>query len=334
MKILIVLLTLSIFASCRSFINKNVKKNNKRKPIIAVYPTWSVNSLAVENIPWNSFSHIAIPFILPNPDGSIYTNEVDKIIPEIVAEAHKRTKKVYVSIGGATGYQLDSFQIIASDDKILETFVKNINEYVSKYSIDGIDIDWEFWTKQDIDRVGGNDPVESKLLVKLLSELRSSLPKSVDLTVDVFAGSWKGEQYLKEIQNYVTYVVLMSYDFTGAWPQSEIKHHSDYETFKASINFFIDRGFDKKKMIVGTPFYGIQFHDGKNEKISHIPYKDILNNGNIENTFYETPSLIRKKSEYIVKNDLAGIMFFELTQDEINSPYSLLKASNEVIKTY
>ncbi len=310
-------------------------------PVIVAYPTWSANQLPLESIPWHKFTHITLTFILPNADGSLQTNEADKIIGPLVKAAHEKHKKVFVSIGGAVGYG-DAFQKIAADKDRLKLFTKNVAAYVHVHQLDGVDIDWEYWTKQAVHKQGGNDPIESRMLVDLLASLRAELPKHIQMTTDIFAGHWYGEQYLTEIQQHVDYLALMAYDFTGAWESSPVTHHADYSTFKKSIDFFVDRGFKKEKLLVGFPSYGIEFVDGKNTRVNKdYSHKQIIekikqqngnyNSGKMGNLYFETPELVKKKSQYILNQQLAGIFMFELTKDTLDDNTSLLSASNQVI---
>lgn len=233
-------------------------KQTQCMPVIVVYPTWSADQLPLKNIPWHKFTHITLTFLLPNADGSLNTQDVDKIIDPLITLAHQKNKKVFVSIA------------------------------------------------------------------------------------DIFAGYWYGEQYLPEIQQHLDYAVLMAYDFTGAWESSPVTHHADYDTFKKSINFVLDRGFQKEKLLVGFPSYGIEFVDEKNKQVNKgYPHKIIvekikqqkgdLNSGKIDNVFFETPELVKKKSHYIIDQQLAGIFMFELTQDTLDDKTSLMSASNQVI---
>ncbi len=310
-------------------------------PVVAVYPTWSANQLPLESIPWDKFTHIALTFVLPNADGSLETKDMDQLIDPLVKLAHEKNKKVWVSIGGAVGYG-GAFQKIAADKDRLKLFTQNVAAYVKANKIDGVDIDWEYWTKQAVHQQGGNDPIESRQLVDLLAGLRAELPKNIQMTADIFAGYWYGEQYLPEIQQHLDYAVLMAYDFTGAWESSPIRHHSDYSTFKKSVKFVLDRGFQKEKLLVGFPAYGIEFIDGKNIRVNKdYSHKQIvekikqkngnINSGKIGNLFFETPNLVNKKSQYILDQQLAGVFMFELTQDTLDINTSLLSASNQVI---
>ena len=331
----LILLCSLVLTSC------NDVKQTRCMPVVAVYPTWSANQLPLESIPWDKFTHITLTFVLPNADGSLETKDIDQLIDPLVKLAHEKNKKVWVSIGGAVGYG-GAFQNITADKDRLKLFTQNVAAYVKAHQIDGVDIDWEYWTKQAVHQQGGNDPIESRQLVDLLAALRAELPKNIQMTADIFAGYWYGEQYLPEIQQHLDYAVLMAYDFTGAWESSPVTHHSDYSTFKKSIEFVLDRGFQKEKLLVGFPAYGIEFMDGKNVRVNKdYSHKQIvekikqkngdLNSGKIGNLFFETPELVKKKSQYILNQQLAGIFIFELTQDTLDINTSLLSTSNQVI---
>lgn len=319
---------------------QNHLRQQQCMPIVAVYPSWKQQQMPVAEIPWDRFTHLALIFALPQADGSLLTSEVDPLVGPLGEAARNKGKKLFLSIGGATGYQ-DAFQKIAQSPEKLQKFTRAVANYADKHQLDGIDIDWEYWTKQAVHKQGGNDPVESKLLVTLLAELRKQLPEKVALTTSVFAGYWSGEQYLSEIQQHVNYVALMSYDFTGSWSESPVKHHADFRTFKASIDFLTDRGFTREKILVGIPFYGKEFVDGKNAQVVDKNYRDLIpqliakkqsiNSGKLDHIYYETPELVTKKSHYILDQGMAGVMFFELTQDMHDSPDSLSLASNQVI---
>jgi chitinase len=296
-------------------------------PIVAVYPSWKQQLLPPAQIPWQRITHVALVFALPTPDGGLDTRALDGLVEPLVREGHRNGRRVIVSIGGAQGYG-DAFQRIAASPEKLRRFTAAVRDYVTRHQLDGIDIDWEYWTQQAVRKQGGNDPVESRLLVTLLAELRRALPPGTQLTTSVFAGHWVGEQYLAELQAHVDHVALMSFDFTGRWDESPVGHHADFGTFKQSVQFLVDRGFQRDKIIAGIPFYGKEFVGGSNREVRDLPYRDLLAR-TPANTFFETPDLAARKAKHILDEDLAGVMFFELTMDAAaDSPDSLLGAIN------
>lgn len=312
-------------------------RDTRCKPIIAAYPTWPVENFSPKDIRWDYLTHLGVVAIYPLDDGGLNTVDADALLPELLTLAHAHNKKVIISVGG-NGEAGKGFLALTKNKATQQAFITNIVNYVNRYGLDGVDIDWEYWTYQNEEGKGGNDPIESRRLVNLLKALREKLPAEKLLTVDVFVGEWVGLQYLSEIEQSVDYVNLMAYDFTGAWSESPIGHHSDYSTFKRALAFAQSQGFSKEKLIVGLPTYGIEFKNGGNESIKHWAYRDIikqvspgdnaselLERGRENNLYFETPALTAKKARLIQREGYAGAMLFELTGDTLNPETSLLK---------
>jgi len=322
MRALFGLLLLAALAGCSQH-----RLQTQCMPIVAVYPSWKQQVLPPAQIPWQRITHVALVFALPTADGGLDTRALDGLVEPLVRAAHQNGRRVIVSIGGAQGYG-DAFQRIAESPQKLARFTAAVRDYVVRHQLDGIDIDWEYWTQQAVRKQGGNDPVESRLLVTLLAELRRTLPQGVQLTTSVFAGHWMGEQYLAELQAHVDHVALMSFDFTGRWDASPVGHHADFGTFKQSVQFLVDRGFQRDKIIAGIPFYGKEFVGGSNREVRDLAWRDLLPRAP-DNTFFETPELAARKARHVLDEGLAGVMFFELTMDTAaDSPDSLLGAIN------
>lgn len=310
------------------------------KPVVAVYPSWKHNQATLESLPWHRFTHIALFGVYPNAEGNIKSDERDTFITDTVKLAHARGKKVILSVGGA-GEASKAYRTISADKKRREAFAHLLAQYVKQHSLDGVDIDWEYWTFQSELGKGGNDPIESQNLVKLLATVRAALPPDALLTTDIIAGSWLGEQYLPDIEQHVDFVNLMAFDFTGQWDTSPVAHHADYATFKRAIEYAIKRGFSKEKLLVGLPAYGKEFVEGKNTHVKDIPYRHIaesaltqkrlFSRGRIGNTYFESRENIEKKSKYLSKNNFPGVFLFEITSDHPSQSLSLLQVASEIL---
>lgn len=307
------------------------------KPIVAVYPVWKHSSDELQSLPWDDFSHIAVSSIYPLPNGELNSKEADVFIDNIVSIAHAKGKKVIISVGGADEGSRGFVEIYKNEETV-NKFVSNLLSYVEQHQIDGIDIDWEYWTYQSVKGKGGNDPIESQQLVDIVKRIKADSDTSTLITADIMAGYWVGEQYLPELQKYADYVNLMAFDFTGAWPESAIGYHSDFETFKKSIAFVLDRGFNRNQILVGIPAYGIEFENSKNESIKHHAYRSIVDKldgnsvaiakGKINNIYFETQNNVEHKFNYVRDNALGGVFLFEVTSDHRSLKHSLLKPAS------
>lgn len=305
-------------------------------PVIGVYPSWSQESLPLAKVRWDKLSHLGLVFALPRPDGSLDTSALDALVGPAVSAAHAHGVKVAVAIGGARGYD-DAFQRIAESDDRLARFTREVSSWVQRHGLDGVDIDWEFWTRQAKLQQAGNDPVESRQLVRLLAALRAALPSEVQLSASIFAGPWAGPQYLPEIQQHVDFVNLMAFDFTGRWDSSAVGHHADFDTFQLALKDVVARGFAREKIVAGIPFYGKRFAGQRNREVQDLPYRSLLpalraqgvplERGVLDDTYFETPDLVARKAQLARRHGLGGLMLFELSMDSQEPDASLLDAA-------
>ena len=322
------------------FLISSPSYSGEAKPVVAVYPSWKHNKNSIKSIPWARFSHLAVAGIYPKEDGSLHTVDADVFLDELIAASHANGKKVILSIGGAGEASAGFLEIGKSQEK-RSIFVKKVAAYVEKHNIDGVDIDWEYWTYQSKLNRGGQDAVESNQLVLLVKSLRQHFPKPFLLTVDIAPGDWIGEQYSVELQDHADYVNLMAFDFTGAWKSSKVGYHSDRSTFKKSLEYVLKRGFNSEKVIVGLPAYGIEFINGKNSEIRHVDYNEIvemlgrdskkLAKSKMGDLYFEDRDSIAAKCEWINKNKMAGVFIFNILSDHQSEQYSLLASCNKVM---
>ncbi len=313
----------------------------QQKPVVAVYSSWKHSQQALAELPWQRFSHLAIASVYPLPDGRLHTTAVDPLITSVVQQAHQRGKKVLLSVGGV-GEGSKGFLQIMKQPAALAAFLDNIEQYARRHQVDGIDIDWEYWTYQNEQQRGGQDPVESAQLTALLKALRAHLGHELLLTADIVAGDWLGAQYSKDIGLHVDYVNLMAFDFTGAWPGSVVGHHADYATFVKAIKHTLAKGFQREQLLVGLPAYGIEFINGTTAEIRHLPYQHIvalpgvnttvLQTGRFNHLYFETRYLFAKKARYLARQNLAGYFVFDVLSDHPADEHSLLEAARRYVE--
>jgi chitinase len=119
-----------------------------------------------------------------------------------------------------------------------------------------------------------------------------------------------------------------------------------------TVNVFKSLGFPKEKMVIGSAFYGKIYKNvftsgnglgvsvtGADNQAKTINYHDVYNNyltvnpqyirrdeiahadyyyDNVNGIFitYESFNVLREKTQYVVDNELAGIMFWDYNQDQ------------------
>jgi len=276
---------------------QNLKTNHK---IFGYYSEWSIYSrkFFVENIPVNNLTHIVYAFMLPNPSQTDYdilkNNNISTPlpyrpppgVPEGTLVFHdeyagnknivklKKLKqdnphiKIIISIGG---WSLSwTFSKIAADITLRKNFIKSSVNFIIQHDFDGIDIDWEFVGKQGI---GFNyvDKINDKPnFLQMLKEFREEMDnRSPNKHLELTAATGCNPQVIKNYEGthqYLDYILLMSYDYSGSWEKygghlSSIYHNpsskmNEENNCNMSVQNTLSIGYPANKICLGCPLYG------------------------------------------------------------------------------
>ncbi|GIY57406.1 chitotriosidase-1 [Caerostris darwini] len=183
--------------------------------------------------------------------------------------------KVMIAIGGWNeGSKRFSKLVEASSSR--QTFVRSAVSFLRKHGFDGLDLDWEYPGFRD----GGQDE-DKQGYSKLVKELRDAFDSEnvpsgkakLLLTMAVPAG----QQYIDKgfdvpalsSKKNLDFFNMLTYDYHTAH-EAEINHHAplreepgleDWNPNKLlniewSVKYYIKKGADPKKLVVGIPTYG------------------------------------------------------------------------------
>jgi chitinase len=319
--ILIFLLLSATTAFCQQ--SKNTKKTSKTGEfmVIGYLPGRSIDTATIQ---FDKLTHINFSFAIPakNGGGLDAIRNWDKLIG-LVKKAHKNNVKVFLSVGGwsvgdAPGDD-SRFHRLAASQEERNYFVTNVMEVVRRFDLDGVDMDWEY---PDIENRSAEDNV---LLMKQLGD--SLHAKNKKLTAAVVHYGNQGEGTKKEIFAIVDWLNLMTYDDD----KGQYIPHSPYSLVEKSYNYWVkQRGLPPEKAVLGLPFYG-----KPRGKLTH--YKDLVKAGAdphgdfYDSVYYNGINTIKAKTEFALKQKMAGVMIWEISQDT-NDQNSLLKAINDTAK--
>lgn len=299
--------------------------------VVGFYPSWKHGTLPVGQIRWDKLTRIVYAFAAPRANGSLNTAELTQV-DALVQAAHAQGVEVYLSVGGG-GSGSDEFPAMAANVEARQAFVRGVRDYLGAHCIDGVDIDWERWTK---DGSGQPDAAEKANLVLLLQELRLALdPFGLKISIDVYASNWYGQHYDNAIHSLVDYVQVMGYDFTGPW--SDPGPHASYDDTIGSGSSVSSTGlaywtnfrqWPREKILLGVPFFGRDFDTNGG---AGIGYRDIVaqhaeapTQDQVANIYYNGVQTIRDKTQFVVDNNYPGIMIWELSHDTRDDATSLL----------
>jgi len=261
----------------------------------------------LSQVPFDKVTHINLWFLNPDTLGN-FTQDFSLLQPFINA-AHTKNVKVLASIGGGSPHPY--YHALLMDEK-RPTFINNLISVVTKYNLDGIDIDLE----------GGDIDENYEKFV-------------VDLAV-----YYKDKLSDKALAQY-DFVNVMSYDRTGSWRPEKPGPHSTYAHAVEDLEYFgVERKIPKEKMVLGVPFYGYGFGPELTSPAISMNYRQIVSqfpgselydeykmpDGKI--LYYNGIETIKQKTA-LAKEKTSGVMIWQLKADAPEK-LSLLQAINEV----
>lgn len=212
-------------------------------------------------------------------DGTNIVFDMDKGTDEMIRANIKKMKelnkgtKFVLAVGG---YGVDGFSDAALD-KNRYSFIESIMNTMKELDLDGIDIDWEYpahdaWGSQK------SRPEDTKNFTSLIKELRGKLnmlpyqDRGYLLTFAAGAQEWYFDIVeLDEVEKYVDYINVMSYDLTGRWSPTtgfnanlyRDKNNEAAYSVDQIIQGFLTRNVDSKKLLLGIPAYSYGWTDVK-----------------------------------------------------------------------
>jgi GH18 family chitinase len=229
---------------------------------------------------------------------------------------------------------------MATNEKSRSRFIKEVKQYLFENCLDGVDIDWEYWSGYTDNVVV---PVESNALVTILKELRKELsPFNLGISIDLGASDWGGKHFFNEIPDYVDHLMVMCYDFSGTWtapgPHSAFADAigSGNTSSSTGLAYWVNyRGWPKEHILLGVPFYGKDFDEGGGLLLRYADilsqFPDAYKYDRVNNIYYDGINTMAEKTQYVIDHQYSGIMIWEITQDSRADSTSLLSTIFRVL---
>lgn len=296
--------------------------------VVGYYPDWK--GYQKQKLQFDVLTHVVYAFAIPTPEGGLRPLEHPETASRLIADAHDNHVKVLLAVGGWSynGMELEPVFVSAtSSGNRIEQFGDQILSMCEQYGFDGVDIDWEH------PRVDGTSSRQYQELMLYLAEKLHAQGKV--LTSAVISGvSADGNIYYDaaahsdQVLNAVDWIHVMAYD------GGDGERHSSYEFAVNCAQYWSQvRKVPKEKVILGVPFYGRPGWAGYEDILAADPLawsKDHATVNGID-AYYNGISTIEKKTAY-AKENLGGIMIWELTQDTPDHEKSLLTAIGKKLR--
>ncbi|CAE6468619.1 hypothetical protein ACGC1H_004182 [Rhizoctonia solani] len=279
----------------------------------------------------------------------------------------KRSLKTILSFGGWTYSQAGHFNF-ATNATSRANFVKTAIQLLEDNGFDGIDIDWEYPAagKQAKAFVALLKETRAGLDAHAKSK-GDKVPYELNAGTPAGAQNYQNLR-VKEMNKYVTYWNLLGYDYSGSWSAVSDYHANVYggaysgASTSASTEWYLKKGASKDKFVIGMPIYGRGFentngifqsfngtgpgtweaglYDYKALPFANTTvYNDLKNISSYsydpvkkELVSYDTPIIISAKSNWLMDQELAGAMFWELSADKSGADSLVWTAAKTMAK--
>jgi len=307
----------------------------KSKPVIIGYVGgFRANIIESSSIDAKGLSHINYAFVdvkdnrawLHNEQTDTVNfrklNELKNINPDV---------KILISIGGWTWSK--NFSDAVLTDTSTQNFAQSAVDIVSKYNLDGVDIDWEYpGMIGDSNVYRPQDRTHYTNLFKNLREKLDMLGKQTNkkyFVTTAIGGSLEFLQHtqLEVAQQYLDYINLMSYDFNEGYDNMAAHHTNLFSPsnmpYISSADVAIQNlkkvGVNLSKVVMGIAFYGkgTIVESSDNNGLYQIPVKDVRGGGYT----YLKDSVVNKNG------------FVRYWDDASKAPY-LFNAEKKIFITY
>jgi chitinase len=330
----------------------------QKKNEISVIGYFAGSATSLDSFPVGELTHLIYSFCHLNENKLWVSNAVDTArIQKMVSLKQKYPYlKIILSIGGWGGCQECSQVFAAASGR--KEFSRSTKELMEYFHADGIDLDWEYPAIEGYPGhpYSTNDKRNFTLLIR---SLRKTLGKKYEISFaaggfDLFIDSsieWK------KVMKKADKVNVMSYDLVHGFSKVSGHHTPLYSTAQQkqsadnAVNRLIGEGVPARKIIIGAAFYARMFqvrdtanhglydsasfyrgisysrlYDSISADTRFVKYWDTAANAsyafNAERKIlatYDDSLSIARKTNYVIKRKLGGIMFWQLVDDKFQN---------------
>ncbi|KAL3269272.1 hypothetical protein HHI36_008350 [Cryptolaemus montrouzieri] len=257
-----------------------VVDQNSEFKVVCYFTNWAwyrqgVGKYLPADIDPDLCTHIIYGFAVLNGDQLIIKPhdtwaDFDNKFYEKVTAFKAKGIKVLVAIGGWNDSAGDKYSKLVNNPAARRRFISHVIEFIEQNNFDGLDLDWEYPKCWQVECSKGPDS-DKAAFSDFVRELHEAFqPKNFLLSAAVSPSKRViDEGYdVPALSKYLDWIAVMCYDYHGQWDKitghvAPMYVHPDdvnvaFNT-NFTINYWIDKGADRKKLVMGMPMYGQSF---------------------------------------------------------------------------
>lgn len=222
-------------------------------------------------------------------------------------------------------------------EKNIDTIATNIAAFATEFDFAGVDMDWEYPRNRE------EWAVYDRLVIAV-HEALEPLGKKIAIAIAVW-----NVAFSEEARNAVDYFNVMVYDHL----QDDYNaYHATFKQATLAVERLIYKGYDRKKICLGSPYYGRETRENRDIGPMWMNYRESTIDNPWQNvdplfhvqgvdkyddttqvTYFNGYAMIRDKTAYAIAMGLGGVMGFSMDIDKtMDSPLALHRAVEEVVK--
>lgn len=247
----------------------------------------------------------------PTAEGALdQTNLETEDLPRLAAAKKKMKFRLLLCVGGWE--RGAGFFPTATNPAKLDRFVQEVDEFLRKHDFDGVDLDWEHpKNAEEADAYG--------TMIHALGKRLHPQKKIVTAAI----ASWQSMS--KSAVDGLDRVHVMSYDHP--------ERHATMALAQSDVAATLRMGFPAEKIVLGAPIYGRSVTEWNQQK----EYRELMQSLSPKPSedeaggyYFNGVNTISAKGEWVRKQKLAGMFFWEVTQDTDGST-SLVAAARKAL---
>lgn len=281
------------------------------KPVLAGYlPAWRMGQYDLARL--EPLTDVLYFSVQPTEDGRLDLKDIQMDdLPRLRKAKLRYGFRLLICCGGWE--RSAGFMAVASSPERRSRFVAEVDLFLAKHEIDGIDLDWEH----------PKDATEGKAYGELIRDLRKTLaPKKRIVTAAIASWQSMSPEAVKNLDR----VHLMSYDHPN--------RHATMDLAKSDVAKLRAMGFPSEKIVLGLPFYGRNLRDSNDAKSYaelRTLYKPEPTMDEAGNYYFNGPTTVEAKAKYVKTEKLGGLMVWEVSQDALGI-HSLLERMQKALR--